>query len=164
MILIAAILGACLYRWRGHASKYKKYFPRPFNQIAFALPYALVALHAPWFVVLAVLIATTCAILTGHGNFFNNKTYGKDPETTEFVILWLKPHIPLKLYKFIGMSITGLVITLPSGIATLNPLLAVSGVLKGVAYFTTKTTEQGEYLTGALLWGSLAYIVWGVLG
>lgn len=47
-ILAAALWGGILYRWRGMAHPWKKYFPRPFNQIAFAFPYALTALPVYW--------------------------------------------------------------------------------------------------------------------
>lgn len=158
MIFIAAILGGICYRWRGHSSKYKKYFPRPLNQIAFAVPYAWVTYQTIGFWAVAVLAVTTLGVLTGHGRGFNNDALQGEPETTEYLILWLQPYMPLSLYKFLIMSITGLAITLWAGIATLNPLLALSGILKGVAYFITRDTRVGEFFTGIFLWGSLAIL------
>lgn len=74
---LLALVGGFLYRWRGHAGPYKKYFPRPFNQIAFALPYALATipqaatLWGPsWWWAPPVLVLTTAAVLTGHGQYF----------------------------------------------------------------------------------------------
>ena len=167
--LLMAIAGACLYRHRGAAYKYKKYFPRPFNQIAFALPYAYCVpmLWGYWSfgVALIVLVSTTLAVLSGHGNFFNNDVdpRSREPETTEFLIRWALPYIPMRLYKFIGMCITGLAITVPCGIATGSALIAFSGVLKGVAYYVVKDTEKSEWLTRALLWGSLALLTGGAV-
>ena len=64
--LIMAVFGGLLYRWRGHASNIKKYFPRPFNQTAFAMPYAAAVIPF-WWGVLPVWILTTLGVLTGHG-------------------------------------------------------------------------------------------------
>lgn len=159
MVVIMALLGSLLYRHRGAAYKYKKWFPRPFNQIGFALPYCFVCFPPngdSYWVAALVLALTTMGVLTGRGNFFNNDSYGSEPETLEFPILWLKDRIPLKLYKFLGMSIVGMAHTMPAGITTLNPLLAISGLLMAFSYFVTKDTRVSEYLTGGLLWGSLA--------
>ena len=46
LLFIFALYGGALYRWRGHASDWKKYFPRPWNQMLFALPYGLAALQS----------------------------------------------------------------------------------------------------------------------
>lgn len=163
MILLMAIVGACLYRWRGHASKYKKFFPRPFNQIAFALPYAFIALQVSWYAGLIVLAATVLALLTGHGNFFLRGTGGK-PETTEFLVSWAKPYMSLYWYRVMGLSMTGLLVTLPCGIATLNPVIALSGILKGAAYVISNKlkygdTEKAEFFTGLFLWGVLGFYI-----
>ena len=158
--LIMAIAGACLYRWRGHASQYKKYFPRPLNQIAFALPYAYITyIHTGIIVSLLILVLTTLAVLSGHGNFFRNNINPKDrePERLEFIIRWAVDKIPLRLYKFLGMVITGMAVTLPAAIAIGSIPLALSGALKGLAY--QFNTEVGEYLTGLFLWGVLAVIL-----
>lgn len=59
-----------------------------------------------------------------------------------------------------GMALSGLVVTIPAGVATLNPFLALSGAWKAVAYMIAKKadsdTEGGELLTGAFLWGAVA--------
>ena len=48
---------------------------------------------------------------------------------------------------------------MPAGIATLNPVLSLSGLLKGPAYMAAKFggthIEGGELLTGAVLWGCI---------
>jgi len=155
--IFLVLVGAALYRWRGHASKYKKYLPRPFNQILFSAPYAYIA-GFWWFLVLPL---TTLALLTGHGNFFLRGS-GGDDETTEFIIKWTKPHLPLYWYRALGLSMTGILITLPAGIATGNPYLALSGALKGVSYTIADKldwgTDGGEWLTGGFLSGALCYV------
>lgn len=165
------LAGALLYRWRGMAHPYKKYFPRPFNQIAFALPFAYVT-YADFVVTLGsdyalvpafiVLTLTTLGVLTGHGRGLDlGDTDKGEPETLEFTIAWLKPYIPLKFYDMILLSVTGLAVTLPAGLATLNPVLALSGLLKGPAYVIGRfgcerdRAEAGELLTGAVLWGAV---------
>ena len=134
---ILGLAGAVIYRWRGHASVYKKYFPRPANQIAFASAYAYIAyLETNLFIGCICLIVATLATLSGHGNYFIGGKHPTpyEPETTECVILWLKPHLPDYIYRNLGMAVTGLVVTIPCGIATLNPFIALSGALKAPAY------------------------------
>ena len=74
MVLLMALVGGILYRWRGHASKYKRFFPRPVNQIAFALPYALACVNISWWAAGVVLVATTLAVLSGHGQYMSLAT------------------------------------------------------------------------------------------
>lgn len=157
---IMAVVGSAICRWRGSAWSY-----RPFSHIAFALPYAAFCIPPAtpsWCVPAIVMVLTTLAVLTGHGNFFLRGAGGED-ERTEFLIKWLKPHMPLYGYRTLGMSMTGMLITLPAGVALMNPIIAISGVLKGSAYVLSDKagwdTEGGEWLTGALLWGVLAVFV-----
>lgn len=154
--------GAALYRWRGAAHPKKHWFPRPFNQIAFALPFALYtyAVTKSWYIFAAVLILTTLGTLTGHGRGLDLGQHDEgEDETTEFLIKWLKPRIPLYWYDMLLLSVTGLAITLPAGIATMNPSLALLGLLKGLCYALSHHfkayNEGGELLTGAVLWGGL---------
>jgi hypothetical protein len=142
---VFGLLGAVLYRWRGHASEYKKYLPRPFNQIAFSIPYAYFAyLLCPYsigvslFIASIVLVLTTLALVTGHGNAMDmgQAPRGED-ETLEFTVKWIHGihgKIPECLYDFILMMVLGIAVTLPCGIATLNPFIALSGALKAPAY------------------------------
>lgn len=148
--LIFGIIGLFLYRWRGHASRYKKYFPRPFNQITFALPFTTFSylsvpdeivlfnsnfLYFDVFVGFVVGITTVLALLTGHGN---NHDLGRDKrgddETMEFVVKWLHGRITEYWYDVIAMSWYGACITLPCAIATGNIFVALSGLLRGPAY------------------------------
>lgn len=175
-----AIVWGGLNRWRGHASDYKKYFPRPFNQALLALPLALIAagavagyvagwpLWAYGLVVfaafIAVLVATTVAIVTGHGQYFLDlaRKYIK-PERFDFVVAiffgrdprsysvspYLHPdsHIAEYDYKIrsygerllywrcvLGMAVTGVIVTIPAGLAAQNPALALAGAVKAPAY------------------------------
>lgn len=162
------LAGALLYRWRGMAHPYKKFFPRPFNQAVFALPYAAITaafwwgMLSYWALVPAgvVWVLSTLGALTGHGRGMDlGVTDEGEPERLEFLIDWLKPYLPLYWYDMVLLSLTGLAITAPAGLATGNLFLALSGALKGPAYAVAKfgatRTEGGELLTGAVLWGCL---------
>ncbi len=165
------LAGAWLYRWRGASHPQKKWLPRPLNQILFASPFALVTLlywhealgTVAWLPALLVWVFATLGTLTGHGRGMDlgDTDIGED-ETLEFVVRWLKPHLPLFWYDLILLSVTGLAVTLPAGIATLNPWFAFSGLLKGPAYAVAKFfkmgTEGGELLTGAVLWGAVSAV------
>lgn len=136
-VFIFGLLGALCYRWRGHASKYKKFYPRPASQITFSCLYAYAAfLSAGLWAGAIVLGLTTLAVLSGHGNFFLKVPFDEPykPETLEYPILPLRKILPRYWYKCLGMAVTGLAVSLPCGIATLNPLIALSGALKAPAY------------------------------
>jgi len=167
--LSLALYGAAMNRWRGHASKYKRYFPRPFPQIALAIPYAYVtpmSLDHPFVVAGVVLVLTTLAWLTGHGKFMDLGTWNPaaEDERLEFTIKWLEKSVSPYWYDAIGLAVTGIAVSLPAGIATGNPLLAVSGALKAPAYMIgwkvspKNATAIGETLTGLFLLGSLAIL------
>ena len=163
--LLIALLGAALYRWRGASHRLKKYFPRPFNQIVFAAPYAIICYPVIGWWCLVVLLLSTLGVLTGHGNFMDLGTWKKDDdedETLEFIIKPLKGRIPEYWYDAIGLAVTGIAVSLPAGIVLMNPLIALSGALKAPAYmigwkmfYGDAATERGEWLTGFFLWGSL---------
>ena len=161
--MIFSLIGALLYRYRGmnHANS----FVRQGVRALFALPFAIYAyIHVPMFDPLAVAMVvfglTFLGVITGHGRGIDlGDTDKGETEKLEHLILWAKPHVPLYWYDMFILSVTGLAITLPAGIATLNPVLALSGLLKGPAYGISKfghaNTEGGELLTGMILWGSL---------
>lgn len=166
--LFSILSGAFLYRWRGMDHDKKEWFPRPFNQILFAFPYAFITYlyycDEQVFTALifggVVWFLTSLAVLTGHGRGHDlGDTDEGEPETLEFLIDWLKPHVPLYWYDMALLSVKGLAITLPAGLLTMNPALALSGSLVGPAYGVAKFgrtgTNGGELLAGAVLWGCL---------
>lgn len=154
---------AAMYRLRGHSLNV-----RPFGQAAYAVPYA----YATWLITedyaltaIGFLFAVA-AVLKGHGHNMDMGTYnGGDYEWYEKVFGLDKLHgkIDERLYDFIGISVSGLTYTAPVGIICLNPILAVSGALKGIAYLIGKgvfgKTEYAEWLTGALAGLSLFFIL-----
>lgn len=163
--LFLILAGAYVYRMRGGM---KPSFPRPIDQLIFALPYGIYTWYVwyyqmdlRWEYALPLSIAvwgiTAAAVAKGHGNSMDLGEYDREPEWYEFAIRWLKPHMPLYWYDALGCAISGLTYTLVPGLVTLNPVLALSGLLKGPAYMIAKKaearTEGGELLTGAALWG-----------
>lgn len=152
-----ALAGAFVYRMRGGM---KPSFPRPVDQMLFALPYGVAVFLAQGPILgLAAFVLTTLALVKGHGNSMDLGDQDKTPEWYEFLIKWLKPKISLYWYDATGLALSGLSYTLPAGILMLNPWIALSGVLKSPAYMLAKKagagTEGGELLTGALLWAAI---------
>lgn len=147
-------LGDLIYRLRG-----SEYNIRPIGQALFAAPYGVLVGGLPGF---AVWVFTTIMVCLGYGRGISLEKPNMigEPEKIEFLIKWLQPHISVYWYKVSILSLSGLLITLPAGLLTLNPIVALSGLLKGPAYALSfklgKGTEGGEYLTGALLWGVLS--------
>lgn len=154
--LLMMIAGAFVYRMRGGM---KPSLPSPVDQMIFALPYGVVTyLETNIWIALVVYILTTIAIRKGHGNTMDLGTQPEsDPEWYEFFIKWAKPRLSPYWYDALGQAVSGLTYTLPAGIATLNPVLALSGIAKAPAYMISRKgdadTEGGEMLTGAFLWG-----------
>jgi len=130
------LAGACVYRWRGSSSKYKKFLPRPINQLLFALPFAYFALSAGWFPAFIVWVFTTLFTLSGHGNSMDlaHAPRGVDNERYEMLIFWLRGKVPEYWYDVMGLAVSGMLVSLPLGVAIGNPLVAVSGALKAPAY------------------------------
>lgn len=162
------LIGAAIRRLDGGM---KPHLPGPVPEVLFALPYALVAavVWHNWFgltaaitVGLATLGITTWTQVKGHGRGLGlgePMKPGAEPEDIEWPILWLEDKLPTYWYKALIMAVSGLIITVPCGILTLNPMLALSGLSKAPAYMLSykagANSEGGELLTGAVLWGAL---------
>ncbi len=159
LIIVMTVLGGGLYRFRG--SSYN--LPNPITQAILALPFAIVAYEFHGAISgLLVWVFTILAIVTGNGreNSLSEPLKGQ-PEKEEFFTLWLLKLVPIYWYKFIVECFNGFLMTLPCGLALLNPWLALSGSFKGPCYAISwkivDGTWLGEVLTGCLLWGALAY-------
>ena len=170
--LLMSIVGAFIYRMRGGMPPS---FARPIDQMLFAAPYSAIASlqylewYGTWAAIASgviVMALTTWALVKGHGRAFRlNEPMkkGAEPEDIEWPILWLENKIPMYWYKVLIHVVSGLSYTLPTGILTLNPFLALSGIAKAPAYMMSEKggagTEGGELLTGAFLWGAVAWIL-----
>lgn len=176
VIGLIILAGAFVYRMRGGMPPS---FARPADQIIFAFPFSVMAAlqctniwgweyYGEGFLMQAVVLAATAgAVAKGHGNNMDLGEQDKGPEWYEPVILWAKPHMPLYWYDALGLAISGLTYTIPCGLATLNPWIALSGAFKAPCYMLSKKadarTEGGELLTGGVLWGVLAVEIWVTL-
>lgn len=180
---IAALLGGVIYRLRGWgpADPNIQYWwkRRPILQMAFALPYAFALMGYSWWVALLVLAVTTVSVITGHASYIDLggvKTGAlnmpADGQSNEWYGTW----IPGSGYwrDFAGLVVSGMLITAPCGLAliwaghwTSGAAIVASGALKAVAYaigwrmpvdFKYRGIATGEFITGALLFGSLAVL------
>lgn len=156
-ILAVIIFYGFLNRFRGSS---QKIVPRMAVCALIALGYAMIV---PWTFSIPVLILTTMALQTGHGNFMD-LGHWKDtspPERLEFLVAWMKPGY---WRDFTGLAVTGIVVTLPVGIALLDWRVCLLGLLKAPAYAIARLicprfpVEAGEILTGAV-YGAL-FILW----
>jgi hypothetical protein len=168
IIVAATAIGALIFRMRGGLGPK---LPRPIEQLLFSLPYGGITylVTENWYIAAVVLALTTITVLKGHGNNMDLGTWTEDAEHEWYEKYTgyhkLDPQSPGTTkeywYDVGGMAISGLTYTIPAGIATLNPFIALSGALKAPAYIIgwwVNGTELGEWLTGAFLWGSLATI------
>ena len=125
---------ALMNRWRGHASDYKRFFPRPLPQAALAVPFAV---QGDTVTDMAVIFCLTWALwLSGWGNGHDMgiRPRGK-PETVEWPLFWtLYGRVPEYWYDFIFMAWRGMLITAPCGLLTGNYLLLISGSVMALAY------------------------------
>lgn len=176
-IIIAALLGGVLYRARGMGLFS---LPRPAWQLLFAAPWGLVVYLALGpLAAFFVLVLTTGGVLTGHASYIDLATVKagasnapKDGQIDEWYGTWI-PWPGTFIHDFIGLAVSGLLITAPGGLALLvcgewrGALIALSGALKPLGYVPRLVIPDGilkdklwvcEPLAGALLWGSLAWV------
>jgi len=177
-ILIIAMIGGLLYRMRGAHHEpllgMSGRMQKILYMLAFSSLYATAAfcVSGTWAGII-VWIVTFGSITAGHASYIDlahvkdgAANAPSDGETEEWYGTW----IPGSGYwhEFAGLAVSGLLITLPAGIATLNPVIGLSGALKAPAYAIGWLIEDWtefnmfvfrEALTGMLLWGSLAWVV-----
>ena len=166
MLWLLSPIGGILYRARGGWPD----IPRPIEQCLFCLPVLLFVIYVPWYTAICAYALSVVATLKGHGKHMDLGSYDKpaDDEWYEFLIKWLENKIPVYWYDVIGISLSGLFITLPLILVTTNAFVILAGSLKGLAYmigwscklpsvelgkFTISApTEWGEFLTGLFIW------------
>lgn len=187
-IAIAAFMGGFIYRMRGG---YGPSFPRPIEQTLFCLVFLLPLAALPWQWAWVPFVLAVIATLKGHGRNMDLGTvpvedYPGGYEWFEMVTGWYKLHrkMPEYWYDVGGITISGLAVTLPVGVALagfghlgLGAFIVLLGAMKGLAYMvgwwlhpkgdngpktplTKNATEYGEFLFGFFVWGGvlLAYV------
>lgn len=204
-LILFALLGGWLSRMCGGAPPK---LPFGLDQWIYALPYLFITFPAliimlmtinprrgykQYLPIMLALAGYSGAVLgkrTGHGGGMDaghsdDEPYNsREPEKLEFLILWLHGKIPQYWYDILLLTITGLAVTLLSGIivAFINPFwgvfLALSGATKGVAYmigwhhyptgegngfkWLNEATAIGEFLTGYFAYAALGMVAMGI--
>lgn len=186
-VFLEIMAGALIYRMRGGMPR----IPRPIEQAMFCVTYlvTLFSCGVPLVGTALAFCLSVAACCTGHGQYFPEmKAKYIEPEFFDFIVRAVMGPDPrtnisfkglpenhylitsaierygkekLRARCLAGMSITGLAVTLPIGIAlSLTEghywhgfIIANSGILKGYIYRYTKSTEAAEYGTGGVLWG-----------
>lgn len=126
------------------------------DQWLLPLPYLLFFPYISWWVIPAYLGAVL-ALRSGHGRGFDYHLpfkVGSEPEKIEWII---PKSLPVKIQKILIMALTGLCVTILTTLALALHglwlaafLLAISGILKAIAYFLPKT-EWAELARGFFL-------------
>ena len=91
-------------------------------------------------------------------NWIAGGTYATDADFYHWAIThygWDK----LRWRCFCGMALTGLAVTLPAGIALMNPLLALSGIVKALGYQISEDGAMREFYAGFLMYLALGVFV-----
>jgi len=185
LILPLAALGAYLYRLRGGGPGPK--LPRPLDQILFSsFPCIILPLlcmlgthHTSWPWWLAFALSSVWAVAwecSGHGGFMDLGTWlkARSDELIEFLIKPLHGKISEYWYDALGITLTGLIVTLAPGIFIIatggvagGVLLALSGALKGPGYMLGWKlfggTGAGEWISGGLRWAAAGVTWWAFL-
>lgn len=154
--VIMGLAGLIIGRWNGGGRpKFLKWLDNPLSQILYAYPYliilwltapAIMPLAPAWFVywhIFLVFALTVVTILKGHGRNMDLGTSDKNKPNAELewyegLIYPLYGKIPNYWYDALGLVISGLTYTLPSGLYTANPFLALSGAFKAPSYMLGK--------------------------
>lgn len=136
------------------------------DQWLLGVPYLIFYPQIGYWAILGYLGAVL-GLRLGHGRFFNYGLpfkAGSEPEKVEVLI---PQSLPIKWQKILGMTYTGLAVTLLVSILLLaqgqwmpSMLLGISGAAKCLAYFLPET-QYAEYARGAFLGlgVSLAFMV-----
>lgn len=186
-ILAFGLTGGIFYRLRGGGVK-KKFLARTAARLLYFTPLAITIL--PGLIVIhelelnsvsattAIVLMAVCwaGVVTGHGSYMDLGT-SINPDNER-----LKPFMdflmgtenePSFWRDFIGLSLTGFIVTLPIGIALNSYIVMFSGLLKGIVYFlgfafhkagleiptTHGWTEWGEFFFGIVTYSAVGYAV-----
>lgn len=180
-VLLASVMGAFLYRFRGGWPDIK----RPIEQALFCAPLLFIGVVMLGWCGLLPYGLCVWAVCKGHGR---NADLGDWTEIAEREwyennkpMKWLEGVLPPYWYDAMGLAVSGLTYTLPMIIV--DALLGLSGALKAPAWMLGKLIaektglkivlfggrfhvvtawEWGEFLCGATLWGTWVIFILGV--
>ena len=165
LVLLIPFFSAFAYRGRGGG-----FFrmPRPLWQLAYALPFGLLAFNLfGWIDALAVWALTTAANLTGHAS---HQDAGRledgqpaDGDTAEWYSDWLPLSWDAQLRDIIGLSISGMLIFAPLALSggvwgsMWWGLLIFGGFTKPLAYEAAWTLYSKRVIPEPILWAELGF-------
>lgn len=172
-ILLFACLGAVLSRMDGGGIIK---LPEWVDKVGVTFPYAIIGyMVVPWAAVPCMAFAWLGRAL-GHGGFFDlgsnpkEPNNGRDLERIEPAIYWLHDNISRFWYDFIGLMLSGLMVTIiPAmflavwGHYALALLMVLSGLAKAPSYALGRgNTEIGEYVNGFQQFLHAGVVIWGL--
>lgn len=181
--LVFMLCGAYLYRVRG--SNLPPRLPRPLEQMLYCSGFAAAGFAAglPTLTLALAYVGAVAATTMGHGAYMD---LGSEPDfNDERPMAWFLPELAKlmgfyddrKAYDFVGLTMNGVLMTLPFTIAFCYHdmpvegfISAVAGAGKSLAYsagwllerkyrMAVKPTLIGEYGTGAVQWSGFASIM-----
>lgn len=189
-IILLSLLGAVIYRVRSSEIG----TPHPSEQMAFCLIFAglFYVYEVPLSQAIIAYVVAVIMTLKGHGDSMDLGWYKNakpsEREWYNFMIKRWEDKLSPYWYDFLGLVISGLVITLFPGLilSFFDPIVGIlvglSGALKGVAYMIgwliqpdfdkrqklklkwgwfeiTNATQWGEFFTGLFIWGFCAKFI-----
>lgn len=180
-LLVASLVGAFFYRIRGGLFKgAPHWFGRGLYVVGLTIP---AYLFLSWWVTILVFAGTYLTVALGHGDWIDmGHSTNSDPgEWLNRIVNFFVKNPTSWLHDAVGMTLSGLFMTLPLGIAMaficpfMGLLFALSGVPKVFAYIIgwiifdrwgnigpkhfKAGVEISEFLTGAFQYGVLAILV-----
>ena len=190
LTIFVSLLGGLFYRMRG--AHWGGFLNRPFRQMPFAVLFGILAaltvggLSVSLLAFSVIFLLTTAALTTGHASYQSlghSDVVPRDGETEEWYGAWLPKFFKVHttLHDAVGMSISGMLVTLPlavffivTGLFVTGLLVLLAGCLKAVAYWIgwklyyllkdkfvifDDPLKPSEFLSGFLQWGSVFLIV-----
>lgn len=151
--------------------------PEWLDKFLVTFPYAVIGLLIWWPLSIVCIAGAWAGRALGHGGFYDLGTSpkepgnGRDKERIEHLIYWLYNRIPRFWYDFMGLSLSGLTVTLIPAIVVacyghyLSAfILVVSGLLKAPSYaISPGKTEIGEYVNGFQQFFIAGVVIWSLI-
>ena len=179
MALILAIIGGFISRMCGGG---KPHLPLGLEQFLYALPYGVVLYQYPVLAVISYGLAVVGKRM-GHGQYIHlgftgRQIFANDEQVDGVIRFFFGVDRGGNYWRCVaGLALTGLIVTVPCGLAyaftvsfPVGLLIAVSGATKALSYMIgwaarvrlIYPTVVGEILTGVFGWGILSLLTIGV--
>jgi len=161
-IILLALVGALVYRWRGmNENDVPKFLKSRLVRrllVCFIISVGLFFAGVTWYLSLIGGLLAFLGVIVGHGSYFSRPGTNIDNEVFKVITKLIADPLNSQA-RFIGMSLTGLTLTIPVAIFAgffgipvfVAILYGLCGILKGVIYYFIKHTETSEIIWGAVL-------------